>query len=372
MRTGARNYCADPLLGGIAAAEMTLLGRLEHVTANIGRDRLLTQGAGGNTSFKCDEDIWVKASGAWMCDAEVKRIFVSMSLSRLMDAVRSGDERRIAELSARCAAASGLRPSIEAVLHAVMPQRAVIHAHAINSVVCSVLADGGQRFMAAAGRLGVRARVLAYAKPGLPLAREVARRNLEHGVVDVLLLQNHGVVVAAGDPEEALHLLHAVEKELAWPVWNLAPVRNPRNESDTYEWDELHSTIACEERLCARIARAPLTPDQVVFLGGAPSVLPAGDTLRATTWRTLVGGESRPTPALAYVPGRGAFRRMHLSPGQLAQSEALYEVARRLAPDAEVVGLTSVQAGELLGWEAEKFRIAADAARDAPSDDAGA
>ena len=45
------------------------LNPLVDVSARIGAERLLIQGAGGNTSLKSDDDIWVKASGRWLADA---------------------------------------------------------------------------------------------------------------------------------------------------------------------------------------------------------------------------------------------------------------------------------------------------------------
>jgi rhamnose utilization protein RhaD (predicted bifunctional aldolase and dehydrogenase) len=40
--------------------------------AEIGRDPLLVQGAGGNVSWKANDTLWIKASGTWLADAMVK------------------------------------------------------------------------------------------------------------------------------------------------------------------------------------------------------------------------------------------------------------------------------------------------------------
>ncbi len=50
------------------------------MSARVGRNILLVQGAGGNSSIKDGDVLWVKASGTWLADAEDKEIFVPVSL----------------------------------------------------------------------------------------------------------------------------------------------------------------------------------------------------------------------------------------------------------------------------------------------------
>ena len=48
---------------------------------NIGNNLDLVQGAGGNTSFKDGEILWVKASGCWLRDALRREIFIPLILN---------------------------------------------------------------------------------------------------------------------------------------------------------------------------------------------------------------------------------------------------------------------------------------------------
>ena len=43
------------------------------VSARIGGDIGLIQGAGGNTSLKDDGVLWIKASGRWLVEVEARR-----------------------------------------------------------------------------------------------------------------------------------------------------------------------------------------------------------------------------------------------------------------------------------------------------------
>jgi len=94
----------------------------------IGADPLLVQGAGGNVSWKDGDTLWVKASGAWLAEADKKDIFVPVDLKHLRVAIESGDFSVIPKLCGE----STLRPSIETLLHALMPHRIVVHLHTIE------------------------------------------------------------------------------------------------------------------------------------------------------------------------------------------------------------------------------------------------
>jgi len=52
------------------------LHELNNLSARIGRQPLLVQGAGGNTSLKDNNILWVKASGKWLAEAGNENIFV--------------------------------------------------------------------------------------------------------------------------------------------------------------------------------------------------------------------------------------------------------------------------------------------------------
>ena len=61
------------------------LQQLKEVSARVGRDMTLVQGAGGNTSVKEGDVLWVKASGAWLSEADKRDIFVPVDLPDAVD-----------------------------------------------------------------------------------------------------------------------------------------------------------------------------------------------------------------------------------------------------------------------------------------------
>src|SRR5215475_11309464 len=168
----------------------SLLHELCQMSARVGKNMLLVQGAGGNSSLKDGDVLWVKASGTWLADAVTKDIFVPIALSGARAALARGDER--APLAP--GAETTLRPSIETSLHALMPHPIVLHVHSVNTIAWAVRTDAREEF---ARRLeGLAWRWLDYHHPGLPLA-SVVNHTLGQHKADVLVLGNHGLVVGA-------------------------------------------------------------------------------------------------------------------------------------------------------------------------------
>ncbi|RUX72985.1 class II aldolase/adducin family protein, partial [Mesorhizobium sp. M7A.F.Ca.CA.004.08.2.1] len=123
-------------------ADAQELAALRALSASIGRSPHLTQAAGGNTSLKAGDTLWIKASGTWLKDALVDDIMVPVAMAPLLRAVeqrdRAADQPQgftIAALNPR-----GLRPSIETTVHALMPQRVVLHVHCVDTISLAVQA----------------------------------------------------------------------------------------------------------------------------------------------------------------------------------------------------------------------------------------
>ena len=332
---------------------------LAEASARIGRDPLLIQGPGGNTSIKDADELWVKASGLWLSDAGDRQVFVPLDRAALTH--DDGSARLEIGADAVIAARNdaGLRPSIETALHALMPHPVVFHAHAVNAMATSVLADGEAR--AAELLAGLNWRWVPYRRPGAELASGVLEA-VAAGAADVLLLQNHGVVVGADTPAAAEMLLREVEARLELPARPLA-AGNALAAFDhaDFEVHPVASAIALDAAAVEALTRYPLVPDQIVFLGGAVPSVSSIDQLAETAARcTEATGVS---PALILIPGVGGVAARNRSAGAETMIGALIEIARRVPAGAEVCGLDDAAVASLLGWDAEHHRRALDAAR---------
>lgn len=339
-----------------------VLAPLAALSARLGMNRDLVQGAGGNTSLKRGEaELWVKASGTWLSAAERQPIFVGLDLPGLLRRMEAGEAEPA--LPALLDPAGTLRPSIETTLHALLPHRVVLHVHSVNALAFAPRADGEALV---AGRLaGLRWAWIPYAKPGLPLTRAVQARMA--AAPDILVLGNHGLVVGGGSPEEAEARLDEVERRLATPARPAPPADLPLLErlaglsGGRYRparLAEAHAA-ATEAASFAMAGRGALYPDHVVFLGPAP--IPTLSPDRAAEWLRQPP-LSAPAPALVLVGGAGALLRADLGAGAEEMAACLGLVLPRLDPAAPLTVLGPAQEAELLDWDAEKYRQSLNAA----------
>jgi rhamnose utilization protein RhaD (predicted bifunctional aldolase and dehydrogenase) len=321
---------------------MTELAALKRLSARIGADPLLVQAAGGNTSLKQNGVLWIKASGTWLKDAASRDIFVPVRHEALLAALARNDpaceactDFVFADLNA-----TGLRPSIETTVHALMPQRVVVHVHCVNTIAWAIRGDAEQR-------LAEKLRYfdwsfVPYARPGLPLANAIAAR-LKPGT-DVLVLGNHGLAVAAETVVQAEALLDRVVNVLIRPVRALVPpdlealyLLCKGTDYAPAENNETHA-LATDGLALDRGKDAVFYPDHVVFLGVG----------------VATGIESN--AALVAIPGKGVLVRGNAKPAIEPMGRCLADVMRRVEADASLTALDARAIDRLVNWDAEKYR----------------
>jgi rhamnose utilization protein RhaD (predicted bifunctional aldolase and dehydrogenase) len=312
------------------------------------------QGAGGNSSVKRDDVLWVKASGAWLSDAEAKDIFVPVQLSGARAALAAGNEKMP---GAPGLDDKGLRASIETSLHALMPHPVVLHVHAVNTIAWAARSDAQEDL--AARLQGLAWRQLPYRRPGLPLSRVVAE-GTAGARADVLILGNHGLLVGAETCDGAEALVHEVERRLeraprSAPAGDRAALLQFCAGSDyrPAKGGICHE-LATDRHNLAVATGGSLYPDHVVFLGPA---LPTAEADRPlTTTLAALAAAGTPAPAALLVPDLGAIVRQDITPGAEALLVCLGLVVARLPLDATVRYLPAAEEHALLNWDAERYR----------------
>ncbi len=199
------------------------------VSRELGGDPSLVLHGGGNTSIKTVgvdvtgapvDLVLVKGSG-WDLGTIETPGFAPLRRDRLaelltlaeLDDVTMVNELRQASLDAAAPTAS-----IEALLHAYLPGKAVLHSHA-NAIV--TLTNSGFSDADLVAVLGERVLVLPYVMPGFPLARLVADSDVSG--VDAVVLRNHGLFTFADDADAALarhrELVALAEAHLGVDSW---------------------------------------------------------------------------------------------------------------------------------------------------------
>lgn len=321
---------------------MAELAALKNLSARVGSDPLLVQAAGGNTSLKQNGVMWIKASGTWLRDAATRDIFVPVQHEALLAALLTNDPacESCADFVLADLNAMGLRPSIETTVHALMPQRVVVHVHCVNTIAWAIRGDAEQRLAEKLRHFDWA--FIPYARPGLPLANAIAAR-FKPGT-DVLVLGNHGLVVAAETVADAQALLDRVVNVLVRPVREFVPPDlaaldllckgtdyAPAGNNET-------QALATDGLALVRGKNAVFYPDHVVFLGvGVATEIESGAPLVA-------------------IPGKGVLIRGKAKPAVEPMGRCLADVMRRIAADEPLTALDANAIDRLVNWDAEKYR----------------
>ncbi len=175
----------------------------------LGQNPALVLHGGGNTSVKLQERtflgdqetlLYVKGSG-WDLATIEKDGFPAVrlrALRQLAEMEALSDAVIVREQRAAMTNPYAPNPSVEAILHALIPYRFVDHTHA-DAVVTITNTPGGE---AAIRRLyGDRVLVVPYVMAGFSLARKVyeVTRGLDWAKYDAMVLLHHGVFTFADD-----------------------------------------------------------------------------------------------------------------------------------------------------------------------------
>jgi rhamnose utilization protein RhaD (predicted bifunctional aldolase and dehydrogenase) len=331
------------------------LKTLIQLSARIGRDLNLVQAGGGNTSIKDGETLWIKASGKWLVNAEHDDMFVPVPFSDIRRNLSTGNEH-FPEYST--SAGTLLRPSVETTMHAVLPHRIVIHVHSVAAISWAAQASGEDSLKQRLA--GLRWSWIPYIHPGVPLALRIQQELTMRP--DVLVLGNHGLVVAAEDCDSAQALLQDVETRLGSsprpaPEPSLDALRELATGSDwaPAEDSEAHA-LAADPRSASIASGGTMYPDHCVYLGpAAPHARPDESIPSALArYKALYDYE----PAFLLVEGKGVLTSPRLSRAGRELLICLKRVVERIPGSAPVHYLEDWQVAKLMNWDAEKYRIA--------------
>jgi rhamnose utilization protein RhaD (predicted bifunctional aldolase and dehydrogenase) len=325
--------------------------QVKRYCTQIGADRLLVQGAGGNVSWKDNEVLWVKASGKWLAQAEQEEIFVPVDLAQLR--VEIGEEKFSA--IPKVLGDSNLKPSIETMLHALMQHRVVVHLHAVEVLAYLVRANP----LIDLKRLipdDIEWVFVDYFKPGADLANAVSKEIAGHPGANVIFLESHGVVVGAesisGINQIINSLTQAFSLDLSEPYDKQADLFTPKqvNGYVCFKYDELHQLARDREYFDYLKTKWALYPDHVVFLGGSPDVYESFDEFMCAREKLTE------SPELIFIYGEGVYVPSCFSKAKTEQLLCYYDVLRRQKTMSQLRSLSDVQISELINWDAEKYR----------------
>lgn len=305
------------------------------LSARLGQDPLRVQGPGGNTSIKQGGVMWIKASGTELAEAAVRDIFVPVDRAAALAEAR-GEAGDGSCKGTVIDSAQTLRPSIETTFHAALDWPVVAHTHSVATLAHVITQQG--RAVALEKLAGLGAVLVPYAKPGLPLTRQIMARATPQ--TQVFLLQNHGLIICCADVAQTAALMEEVETRLHLPARALDMALPDTPPPDGFAWSP-EGCFARYPHLAHLAGSGSFYPDHVVFLGPA---LPVADH----------AGH----PPAVLKAGAGVAIRAGATAAQRAMLRCLGDVLARVPTGWDPEPIGPAAEAELLDWDAEKYRQA--------------
>ena len=213
------------------------LAELVDISQFYGKDKTFVIAGGGNTSFKNENLIWIKASGValetidengFVCLSREKLKVVS-SKTYSQDAVHREAEVK-ADLANAIVSSGHNRPSVETSMHEIIDYQYVIHTHPtkVNAVMCSKNAESISNEL-----FGDQSLFIPYTDPGYILFKkvetEIARFTSKFGKApQIIFLENHGVFVAADTVSDIHMLYYSIVEKINGRIKETLPVDEPK------------------------------------------------------------------------------------------------------------------------------------------------
>ena len=275
----------------------------------LGKDPTLVLHGGGNTSVKITESnivgnqeeiLYVKGSG-WDLEFIEKAGFSPVRMNHMLSLAKLdtlSDPQMVNELKTQLTNATSPTPSVETILHAILPFKYVDHTHSDAVVTVTNTLEGEDRIREIYGE---RVVIIPYVMPGFDLAKDVARIFSEQSTdkTEGMVLMNHGIFSFGDSAKESydrmISLVNEAENYLinknAWDIEK--PEANFEQKNISNQVAELRQKISltigkpvlmhltnsllgfnfCNNADVNRIAsKGPLTPDHVIRTKRIPMI----------------------------------------------------------------------------------------------------
>ena len=327
----------------------------------LGLDRMQIQAAGGNTSIKVGDTLWVKASGKWLSKADEEGFMVPMSISKINTAIElsSCTDQDITECIIPSRSLKSLRPSVEAPMHAVLDFKYVVHTHDLK-VIALTLSD--QLFPKLKLALeGLNWKFIPYIKPGIDLCRQL--QSLKDKNDKIFILENHGLVVCSDDLSQLQFTISDIGRRLDPHLERFdekpkeLSIGKVNIEGTGYSFcdDKDINKLALKRIWRERLSKGMSLPDCVVFLGpNVPLLDPYEIGLREKLIK--LSSSNLPLNSCISLLDQGIIIRDDALKGTTEMIHCMYDLMSMLPDDIDLNYFSDDIIQSLLNWDAEKYR----------------
>ncbi|CAA6825149.1 MAG: Short chain dehydrogenase [uncultured Sulfurovum sp.] len=257
-------------------------------------DELVLHG-GGNTSVKSmvegEEILYVKGSG-WDLVSIKAEGFAPVKMATLLEMAKMNklsDTDMVQGQKAAMIDKTAPNPSVEAILHALIPFKVVDHTHADAVVTISNSKEGQEHIT----NLYPDFLIIPYVMPGFILAQkiyEMTQDDFDWDACEGIILHNHGIFTFDDDAQKSYtKMIDAVTMAEAFLDKNAALMFDDI-EPTTFHVDDLNIDTfmhinqtplalhyASQDDLRAKVTRGVLTPEHIIRTKRVPLVLEESD-----------------------------------------------------------------------------------------------
>lgn len=372
------------------------LKTLVEISRKYGSDASFVIAGGGNTSMKTEGRLFIKASGHSLASINPDG-FVEMDRAQLdallnhplpVDVLEREKVFLAKAMAARIHPDRGQRPSVELLLHHLIPGRFVVHTHPtlVNMITCCKAGAALTREI-----FGDDVIWVPYVDPGFVLAKTLRQILAEHGREPlVIFMQNHGLLVSGDSAQQVdkrtKEILRRIQKKLdATPsnkiaarkiveerqrdlVNTIAPaLRGLLSDGDHLNFVTFDDSPAIRQLVGSRIGRAmaergPLTPDQIVYCKSFPLLVDSISKDVVGTLRAKIESHRTKTgafPKIVLVEGAGAFATGKTATEAAAALDVYRDAAAVMVGALRLGGVRPLAQKEyefIERWEVESYR----------------
>jgi rhamnose utilization protein RhaD (predicted bifunctional aldolase and dehydrogenase)/NAD(P)-dependent dehydrogenase (short-subunit alcohol dehydrogenase family) len=203
----------------------TEITELLNISNYYGASKDYVIAGGGNTSYKDENTIWIKASGQALADlSETGLVAMSREKLHAISAGRYSEDPALREEQVKVDLyksildpGKNLRPSVETSLHELIQYSYVVHLHPtlINGLLCS---RNGKKITEKL--FGEKVLFIPYTDPGYILFKKLEseiiayRKRFSHDP-QIIFLENHGSFVGANSTEEIRKIYSSIIEEIS-------------------------------------------------------------------------------------------------------------------------------------------------------------
>jgi len=284
-----------------AATLTTPLQMRVYTSQLLGQSEDLVLHGGGNTSYKDSDTLYVKGSGWNLIDIEEPG-FSPVDLAVLQEmATRDelSDAQMVKEQRAALRNPDAPNPSIEAILHAIVPFAFVDHTHTDAVVTISNTPNGKEKLQTI---YGDNVLIIDYVMPGFILSKEIYAKtqDVDWNTLEGIILLNHGLFTFDDDAKTSYekHIALVTKAEVYISENTLLPSRCDTKHEVSQDYidalsDEVSKlrgssittviletpeacTLSVLPHLEEILAQGELTPEHVIRIKPFPAVI-SGD-----------------------------------------------------------------------------------------------